>query len=84
MRTTYRHLTKPQEQRYMWVLQFSDETFKRVYLRRGNTAHQHHIRNTPLSTTQEVKELGMYVTRLILKGKSVPVAAERLITDRTM
>lgn len=45
----------------MGLLQFNNEKFKVMHLGRKNPEHQYHMGNTPVSTTEEEKDLGLGV-----------------------
>lgn len=47
-------------------------------LGRGNPAYHYLMGNTPLSTPGAEKDLGLHITRLALKDKSMLIAADRL------
>ncbi len=72
------HITKLQEWNKKWLLQFSEEKSEVMQLGRGYPACQYHMGNTPPSTTEAEKDPGVYVTRLPVKAKSVPSAADGL------
>lgn len=69
--------TKLQEYNKKWLLQFSQEKCKVMYYGKECPAHQYHTGNTQLPATEEVKDLGVYVTRLPVKEKSLPITADR-------
>lgn len=49
-----------------------------IHLGRGNLAYQYDMRNTPLSSTEAEKDLGLNVTRLPVKVKFMLIIADRL------
>lgn len=69
------HTTKLQEWSNKWLLQF-DEIYKVMLLGRGNIVYQYNMGNTPQSTQEAEKNLGVYITKLPVKVKSMPFAGD--------
>ena len=54
-------ITKLQEWSRKWLLQFNQEKRRVMHLGRRNPGYQYHIGDTPLTTTEEEKDLGVHV-----------------------
>lgn len=74
-------ITELQEWSKKWQLQFNEERYKVLHLGKIFPVHQQHMGNTSLSTAEAEVDLGVHVTRLPLKVKSMPNAADRFISE---